>query len=83
MEAETDAPTPVNFVQHNYFNLAGNNGDGDDGDDVRDHWLQLNANSVRFVAGIDFALIFEKSYKNFTVHTNRCQPNSHWANSIG
>lgn len=36
--AETDAPTPVNIVQHNYFNLMG-------GGDVRDHTLQAAANA--------------------------------------
>ncbi|WP_274426934.1 aldose epimerase family protein [Chelativorans sp. YIM 93263] len=36
--AETDAPTPVNIAQHNYFNLMG---DGD----IRDHTLQAAANA--------------------------------------
>lgn len=34
--AETDKPTPVNIVQHNYFNLAGQG-------DVLDHRLNLTA----------------------------------------
>lgn len=34
--AETDAPTPVNLVQHNYFNLMGTG-------DVLDHALQVDA----------------------------------------
>ncbi|WP_163266111.1 aldose epimerase family protein [Chelativorans alearense] len=36
--ADTDAPTPVNIVQHNYFNLMGEG-------DVRDHLLQVAANA--------------------------------------
>jgi aldose 1-epimerase len=35
-EAKTDTATPVNIVQHNYFNLAGKG-------DVLDHTLQVNA----------------------------------------
>jgi aldose 1-epimerase len=37
--AETDAPTPVNLVQHHYFNLMG-------GGDVLDHRLTLAADAV-------------------------------------
>lgn len=36
--AETDRPTPVNIVQHNYFNLMGEG-------DIRDHVLQVAANA--------------------------------------
>jgi len=36
--AETDKPTPVNIVQHNYFNLAGEG-------DVRDHRIEVNADA--------------------------------------
>lgn len=36
--AETDAPTPVNIVQHNYFNLMGEG-------DIRDHTLQIAADA--------------------------------------
>ncbi|WP_011579798.1 MULTISPECIES: aldose epimerase family protein [Chelativorans] len=45
--ATTDAPTPVNIVQHNYFNLMGEG-------DIRNHvlWLAANAYTVR-----DFDLI--------------------------
>jgi aldose 1-epimerase len=35
-EATADAPTPVNLVQHNYFNLAG-------AGEVSDHVLWVNA----------------------------------------
>ncbi|WEX08401.1 aldose epimerase family protein [Chelativorans sp. AA-79] len=40
--AETDAPTPVNITQHNYFNLMGEG-------DIRNHtlWLAANAYTVR------------------------------------
>lgn len=34
--AEADAPTPVNLIQHNYFNLAGEG-------DVRDHGVEIAA----------------------------------------
>lgn len=36
MTAETDAPTPINLVNHTYFNLAGSG-------TVQDHWLQMSA----------------------------------------
>lgn len=37
-EAETDAPTPVNFTNHSYFNLA-----GFEQPTILDHLLQVNA----------------------------------------
>lgn len=37
LEASTDAATPVNLVQHNYFNLM------NDGKDIRDHRLWVNS----------------------------------------
>ncbi|CAK5019585.1 unnamed protein product [Meloidogyne enterolobii] len=35
-EASTDTLTPLNLVQHNYFNLAGSG-------DISNHWLKLNS----------------------------------------
>jgi aldose 1-epimerase len=43
-EAEADAPTPVNLVQHHYFNLMG-------GGDVLDHRLRVAATAVTEVDG--------------------------------
>ena len=49
MEAATDRPTPVNLVQHAYFNLAGHASG-----DVRGHEIQLHA---PFTTPVDAALL--------------------------
>ncbi|MEZ5670095.1 MAG: aldose epimerase family protein [Alphaproteobacteria bacterium] len=49
MEATTDRPTPINMVQHAYFNLAGH-GAGD----IGDHMVQLHG---AFVTPVDDALL--------------------------
>lgn len=46
-DAVTDAPTPVNIVNHSYYNLAGR-------DTVRDHTLKLNCKKI---LDLDSALI--------------------------
>jgi len=50
-EAITDRPTPVSLTHHSYFNL---NGEGNG--DVRDHALQIHADTC-FPASSDFTLL--------------------------